>query len=482
MKRNRYITLALNFSNFFSRIGSRGFWTDIKEALAGTEKDFTQISLKKAVFLLSIPMVMEMIMESLFAITDIYFVSRLGNDAIATVGITESMMTIIYAIAFGLSMATTALISRRIGEKNPVEASKEGLQAILTGVVISVIIAVTGMVFSKQLLALMGANNQIIEQHSSYTTIMFGGNLVIMLLFICNALFRGAGDAAIAMRVLFIANGLNIILDPLLIYGIGPFPEMGIAGAAVATNIGRGVAVVYQLYILFFKPGRVSMIGLPIKFNWQKITHLLNLSWGAIGQNLIATTSWVFLVRILSGFGSEVVAGYTIALRIVIFTLLPSWGLSNAASTLVGQNLGAKQPDRAEKTVWAVAKINILVMLIIGLILVIFPGWFIRIFSDEPIMSGYGVDALRIIASGSVFYGLGMVLVQAFNGAGDTRTPGRINLIAYWGIQIPVAWLLSRLSTFDQNGVFYAIVIAEAGMTLISYFVFKKGRWKEQEV
>jgi putative MATE family efflux protein len=482
MKKHKYFSIAITLNSLLNHAGRRSIWTDIKEALTGTEKDFTQISLRKAVFLLSIPMVMEMVMESAFAITDIYFVSRLGTDAIATVGITESMMSIIYAIAFGISMATTALISRRIGEKNPVEAAKEGLQALITGIIISIMIAVPGMVFARQLLVLMGANNQLVEYFGAYTIIMFGGNVVIMLLFICNALFRGAGDAAIAMRVLFIANGLNIILCPLLIYGIGPFPAMGIAGAAVATNIGRGTAVAYQLYILFFKPGRVSFTGIQLEIDWKKVFHLINLSLGAIGQNLIATTSWVFLVRILSGFGSNVVAGYTVALRIVVFTLLPSWGLANAASTLVGQNLGAKQPDRAEKTVWSVARINTIIMLLFGLVLALFPGWFIGFFTNEPAMDHYGIQALRIIASGSVFYGLGMVLVQAFNGSGDTRTPGRINLIAYWGIQIPLAWILARYTGLEQNGVFLAIVIAESAMTMISYFAFKKGKWKEQQV
>ncbi len=457
-------------------------WKDFKEALAGSSKDYTDIPLGKAVFLLAVPMVLEMIMESVFAVVDIYFVGRLGADAVATVGITESVLTVIYSIAFGLSMATTALVSRRIGEKKKTEAGREGMQAILSGVVVSVVIGITGFIFAKDLLRLMGASQNIIEEFSSYCMIMFGGNVVIVLLFINNAIFRGAGDAHVAMWILWIANGLNIILDPVLIFGLGPFPEMGIAGAAVATNIGRGVAVVVQLIILFRGNKRVSLWGLPIRFEWKRIKHLVNISLGGIAQSLIATSSWIFMVRIISNFGSEVLAGYTIGIRIIIFTLLPSWGLSNAASTLVGQNLGAKQPIRAEKAVWGVAKINLVFLGSLSVLFIIFPEWFIRLFTDDLKVVEAGIECLRIIAYGFAFYGIGMVMIQAFNGAGDTRTPTRINIFTFWMIEIPLAYFMAITLGMEESGVFYAIIIAESSMTMVAAYLFKKGRWKKEAV
>ena len=457
-------------------------WNDFKDALAGSSHDYTQIPLSRAVFLLAIPMVLEMIMESVFAVVDIYFVGKLGADAVATVGITESVLTIIYAIAFGLSMATTALVSRRIGEKNEQEASKEALQAIITGCVISVLIAIPGVVFAKDLLRLMGASTLIVDELSTYTTIMFGGNLVIMLLFINNAVFRGAGDAAIAMRVLWIANGLNMVLDPLLIFGIGPFPELGIAGAAVATNIGRGIAVACQLHVLWKGKGRISLSGLKLTIEWLRIKHLLKISLGGIAQSLIATSSWIFLVRIISNFGSEVVAGYTIGIRIILFSLLPSWGLSNAAATLVGQNLGAREPKRAEKAVWGVARINLLFLGALSILFIVFPEWFVRLFTNDIAVINSGKQCLRIVAYGFGFYGIGMVMTQAFNGAGDTRTPTRINIVAFWMIEIPLAYTLAIQIGWKEDGAFYAIIIAEAAMTLLAAYLFKKGRWKKEAV
>jgi putative MATE family efflux protein len=402
-------------------------WRNLIEAIKGSSQDYTQIPLKKAIFLLAIPMVLEMVMESIFAVVDIYFVARLGADAIATVGITESVITVIYAISFGLSMATTALVSRRIGEKKPEEASKEALQAILTGLMVALVIAIPGAIYAADILQLMGAAPVIVDRYSSYTAILFGGNVVIILLFINNAIFRGAGDAAIAMRVLWIANGLNVILDPMLIFGIGPFPELGIAGAAIATNIGRGIAVSYQLWILWKGMGRIRLRNLPLKPDWKRIRHLAHISLGGIGQSLIATSSWIFLVRILSRFGSEVVAGYTIAIRVILFSLLPSWGLSNAASTLVGQNLGANRSDRAEKAVWSVARINMIFLGCLSLFFIFIPGAFIRLFEASPEVHEIGMMCLRIVSYGFVFYGLGMVMIQAFNGAGDTRTPTKVN-------------------------------------------------------
>lgn len=452
------------------------------EAISGSDRDFTQIPLSKAILLLAIPMVLEMIMESIFAVVDIFFVSKLGADAIATVGITESVLTLIYAIAFGFAMGTTALVSRRIGEKRAREASVEGYQAIITGVIVSLMIAVPGLVFAKDLLHIMGASPQIVNHYSSYTTIMFGGNVVIMLLFINNAIFRGAGDAAIAMRVLWLANGLNLILDPMLIFGWGPFPEMGIAGAAIATNIGRGVAVVYQLYVLFKGNSRIRLSGIPFVVKGEKIMHLINISAGGIGQSIIATTSWIFMMRIIAHFGSEVVAGYTIAIRIVIFLLLPSWGLSNAASTLVGQNLGASRPDRAESAVWRVSYVNMFFLGGMSLLFILFPESFIRLFTQDLNIIQMGAECLRVVSYGFIFYGLGMVLVQSFNGAGDTKTPTVFNFVAFWLIEVPLAWLLAMQFDWGQQGVFYSIIIAESFMSLMALYFFKRGKWKEQQV
>jgi len=466
----------------YRKLQLRRIWQDFKNALRGTSQDYTTIPLGRAVFLLAIPMVFEMIMESVFAVADIYFVGRLGAEAVATVGITESVLTIIYAIAFGLSMATTALVSRRIGEKKSDEAGKEGMQAIITGFCIALLIAIPGVIFAKDMLRLMGASAVIIDELSAYTSIMFGGNVVIMLLFINNAIFRGAGDAAIAMRVLWVANGLNIILDPLLIFGIGPFPEMGIAGAAVATNIGRGVAVVYQLVVLWKGKSRIHLKGVPIKVEWFRIWHLLKISFGGIAQSLVATSSWIFMVRIISNFGSEVLAGYTIGIRIILFSLLPSWGLSNAAATLVGQNLGAKEPQRAEKAVWGVARINLIFLGGLSILFIVFPGWFVRLFSDDLRVIKSGIECLRIIAYGFAFYGIGMVMTQAFNGAGDTRTPTRINVVAFWLVEIPLAYVLAMVFGLEESGVFYSIIIAEACMTILAAYLFKQGRWKKERV
>jgi putative MATE family efflux protein len=421
-------------------------------------------------------------MESIFVIVDIYFVSKLGANAVATVGITESMVTIIYAIAIGLGMATTSMVSRRIGEKNPDAASVAAFQAILTGIVVSVIIGLPGALYSKKLLGLMGASKQIVDSMSGYTSIMLGGNIVIMMLFIINAIFRSAGDAAVAMKVLWIGNIINIILDPCLIFGLGPFPHMGVAGAAIATSIGRGTAVMVQFYLLFFGKKRIRLSTAHLLVDFRIMVKLLKLAFGSIGQNLIGTTSWIALVRILSIFGSEVVAGYTIALRIIGFTLLPSWGISNAASTLVGQNLGAKKPDRAEKAVWVTGYINMILLGVIGLILILFPGTFIRIFINNENVIKSGILGLRIVSIGYIAYGFGMVLVNSFNGAGDTSTPLKINIFAFWCIEIPLAWFLAMKAGLNEEGVFISIVVAESLMTIIAWIVFRRGKWKLKEV
>lgn len=460
----------------------KSFFRDVAEAVSGTEQDFTEGQLSRAILLLSIPAVLEMIMESVFVIVDIYFVSKLGADAVATVGITESMITIIYAIAIGLGTATTSMVSRRIGEKDPDSASKAAFQAILTGLVVSVFIGIPGALYAERLLDMMGASRPIIDSMSGYTRIMLGGNVVIMMLFIINAVFRSAGDAAIAMRVLWIGNIINIILDPCLIFGLGPFPHMGVTGAAIATNTGRGIAVLVQFYLLFFGKKRIQLSVKHLGVDFKIMLKLLKLSFGSIGQNLIGTTSWIVLVRIISIFGSEVVAGYTIAIRLIGFTLLPSWGISNASATLVGQNLGAKKPDRAERAVWVTGWINMILLGIIGLILVLFPEPFIRLFIDNENVVKSGVLGLRIISIGFIAYGLGMVLVNSFNGAGDTSTPLKINIFAFWFVEIPLAWLLAIKFGFEEEGVFIAIVVAESLMTLIAWLVFRRGKWKLKEV
>ena len=460
----------------------RSFFKDVAEAVSGTEQDFTEGRLSRAILLLSIPAVLEMVMESIFVIVDIFFVSRLGADAVATVGLTESVLTIIYAISLGLGTATTSMVSRRIGEKNPDEASRAAFQAILTGLTVSLIIGIPGFLFADRLLEAMGASATIVNNMSGYARIMIGGNIVIMLLFIINAIFRSAGDAAVAMKVLWIGNIINIILDPCLIFGWGPFPQMGITGAATATMIGRGTAVLFQLYLLFFGRKRIRLSISHLSVDFRIIFKLIRLSFGSIGQNLISTTSWVALVRIISTFGSEVVAGYTIAIRIIGFTILPSWGISNAASTLVGQNLGAKKPERAERAVWVTGWVNMILLGVIGFVLVMFPEPFIGFFIEKSGAYDSGVQGLRIISIGFIAYGLGMVLVNSFNGAGDTTTPLKINIFAFWMVEIPLAWILAIKGHMNENGVFIAIVIAESLMTLIAWLVFRRGKWKLKEV
>jgi putative MATE family efflux protein len=455
---------------------------DVWESISGTEMDFTAGSMGRAVFLLSVPMVLEMIMESIFAIVDIYFVSKLGSEAVATVGITESLITIVYSIGSGLAMATTALVARRIGEKRPEEASRVAFQAILTGIIASSLIAVPGFLWSSDLLRLMGGSEEMQNGLSSYTRIMLGSNGIIIILFIINSIFRSSGDAAMSLRVLVIANLINMILCPLLIMGIGPFPELGIKGAAIATVIGRSTGVLFQLFILIRGKRRIRITWSDIRFQPATIWQIIKLSLGGIGQSLIATTSWIALVRIIASFGSTVVAGYTIALRIVVFCLLPSWGISNAAATLVGQNLGAGQPERAERSVWLTARINMILMGALGLILILFTGTFIRLFIQDPAVVAPGIQALRIISLGFIFYGVGMVMIQSFNGAGDTATPTKVFFISFWLIEIPLAWILSKPFGMGQSGVFLSIVAAESVMTLIAFYLFRRGKWKLKKV
>ncbi len=456
--------------------------TDIWESISGTEMDFTSGSIGRAVFLLSVPMVLEMVMESIFAIVDIFFVSRLGSEAVATVGMTESIITLVYSLGSGLAVATTALVARRTGEKRPEEASKIAFQAILAGILVSLLIAIPGYLWSSDLLRLMGGSLQMQNEYAGYTRIMLGFNGVIIVLFIINAVLRSSGDAAMSLRVLVIANLINMTLDPLLIFGIGPFPELGITGAAIATTTGRSIGILFQLFLLFRGKRRIKLSLADIGFEPRTILQIIKLSVGGTGQSLIATTSWIAMMRIISTFGSSVVAGYTIAIRIVVFGLLPSWGISNAASTLVGQNLGAGQPDRAERSVWLTARINTVVLSLIGLVFILFTGTFIRLFISDPAVIVPGIEALRIISIGFLFYGLGMVMIQSFNGAGDTVTPTKAFFVCFWLIEIPLALILTKISGMDQRGVFLSIVVAETCMTILAFYMFRKGKWKLKKI
>jgi putative MATE family efflux protein len=457
-------------------------WQDVKEAISGTDRDFTETSLGRAIFILAVPMVLEMIMESVFAVVDIFFVSKLGSDAVATVGITESVMTVVYAIGVGLAMATTALVSRRIGEKKKKEAGVVAFQAILIGVIVSILIAIPGILFATLFLKLMGGTDKMATEGFMFPAIMFGGNMVIMLLFIINAVFRSSGDAAISMRVMWFANIINIILDPLFIFGVGPFPELGLMGAAVATTIGRGSAVIYQFYLLFNGKYRIRLYWDSIKIKFNVMLDLLKISAGGIIQNLIATSSWILMVRIIAVSGPDAIAGYTIAIRIILFLLLPAWGLSNAAATLVGQNLGANHPDRAEKSVWITSYVNMIFMGVMGTILAIFPEFFISLFINEIAVVENGTIALRIISLGFLFFGMGMVMVQGFNGSGDTLTPTKINLVSFWLIEIPMAYFLAITLNMGLTGASISIVIAEAILAIIALYLFSKGKWKLRKV
>ena len=457
-------------------------WTDIRESISGTERDFTTDRLSRAIFVLSVPMVLEMVMESLFAVVDIFFVSKLGADTVAVVGITESLMTIIYALAIGIGTAATAIISRRIGEKDPHQASRSAGQAIFTGALISIILALPCMLFYRNILTMMGISQSSADQYGTFTLIIMGSNVVIMMLFINNAIFRSSGDAAISMRVLWLANILNIILDPLLIFGFGPIPALGIKGAAIATTTGRSIGVLYQFYILFRGKHRVGLKAGNLIPDWSIIRNLLRLTAGATGQHLIATSSWIFLARVISLFGSQVMAGYTIALRVMFFMLMPSWGISNAAATLVGQNLGAGKPERAVRSAWITGYVNIIFLGIIGLVLALTPDTFIRFFINDPEVIRYGSSCVRILSYGFVAYGLGMVMVNSLNGAGDTVTPTWINFFCYWLLEIPLAYLMAVHLGMRENGVFLSILIAETVMTLSSAYFFRRGKWKLRKV
>jgi len=447
-------------------------------AFTGAEKNFTSGSINRAIFMLSVPMILEMIMESLFAVVDIFYVSKVSVDAIATIGLTESVIMLVFAVAIGLSMAGTAMVARRIGEQQPKEAGDAAWQSILIGFVFSIVVSVIGIVFARDILRLMGGSEALISQGYGYTKWMLGGNLSIMLLFIINALFRGAGDASLAMRTLWLANGLNILLDPVFIFGFGPVPAFGVEGAAIATTIGRGTGVLYQLYNLFIKKNILGIHRENLHINLELIWRLLKVSFGGMGQYLIGTASWLFMVRIISIFGSDAIAGYTISFRIIMFTILPAWGLSNAAATLVGQNLGAKQPNRAEKSVWRCAHFNMVFLFILSIALFLLAENLIYIFNDNSAVVGYGSSSLQFISMGYVFFAYGMVISQAFNGAGDTRTPTIINFFLYWLFQLPLAYFLAMTLNMGPNGVFLAISISVSALAVVFILAFNRGKWK----
>ncbi|WP_136465356.1 MATE family efflux transporter [Flagellimonas onchidii] len=454
------------------------FWI----AVTGKETEFTSGSIRKAIFMLSIPMILEMLMESIFALVDIAYVSRVSVNAVATIGLTESVITLIYALAIGLSMAATAVVARRVGEKDIQGARTAAVQAIGLGILISIILGIVGILYAKEILALMGGEPDLIEEGYGYTKLLIGGNITIMLLFLINAIFRGAGDASIAMWTLVLSNSLNIILDPIFIFGWGPVPEYGVMGAAIATNIGRGTAVLFQLGILFFGWSKIKLAIKDLMVNIEVMVNLVKVSLGGIAQFLIGTSSWVFLMRIMSEFGSEVLAGYTIAIRVMMFTLMPSWGMSNAAATLVGQNLGAQKPDRAEVSVWKTGKYNAYFMGLVSLVYLFFAKTIVSWFNTTPSVVENGALCLQIIAAGYVFYAYGMVVSQAFNGAGDTKTPTKINFISFWLFQLPVAYVSALILGWGAMGVFIAITTAEVLLAVIAIIWFKKGNWKRVQV
>jgi putative MATE family efflux protein len=457
-------------------------WSLLREAIRGSHQDFTAGNLNRAILLLAVPMVLEMVLESLFAVVDVFWVAHLGANAVATVGLTESLLSLVFAVGLGLSLSTTAMVARRIGEKDPAGAAVAGVQAIALGLAVSLAIGAPCLVFAPHLLRLMGASPEIISVGSGYARIALGGSGVLLLLFLNNAIFRGTGDAAIAMRILWVSNIINLVLDPCFIFGLGPFPRLGVTGAAVATITGRSIGVVYQFYRLLRGTERIRILRRQMRINLHVLLRLARVSLTGILQFAIAHTSWIGLVRIVSMFGAAALAGYTIAIRIVIFAILPAWGLSNAAATLVGQNLGAKQPERAEQSVWRTGIYNMLFLGSVGVLFIFFAEPLIRLFSHDPAVVPLGAACLRIVSYGNIGYAYGMVMLQAFNGAGDTVTPTFVYLFGFWLLEIPLAYWLAIPAHLRSNGVFIAIVIAETAIAGASAILFKRGRWKRQQI
>lgn len=460
----------------------RSFWSSVREALKGSHQDFTTGNLNRAILLLAIPMVLEMVLESLFAVTDVFWVGRLGANAVATVGITESMLALVFAIGLGVAMSTTAMVARRIGEKDPEDAAIAGVQAIMLGLAISLVIGVPAGIYAPQLLKAMGASPEIVSIGSGYARVALGGCGAIIMLFLNNAIFRGAGDAAIAMRLLWVSNIINLVLDPCLIFGIGPFPRMGVTGAAVATLTGRSIGVLYQFYRLLKGTERIHVLARHLRIHADVMLRLLRVSITGMMQFAIANSSWIALVRIISIFGAAAVAGYTVAIRIVVFFILPSWGLSNAAATLVGQNLGAKRPDRAAKAVWQTGFYNMLFLGTIGVFFIVFATQAVSLFVSDPAVVPIAATALRIFSCGNVGYAYGMVMLQAFNGAGDTMTPTIVNFFGFWVLELPLAWLLAVTGHLHSEGVFLSIVIAQCSVAAAGIVLFRRGRWARQKI
>jgi len=461
---------------------SQSLWSAVKESIRGSHRDYTRGPIGRAILLLAIPMVLEMVMESVFAVVDIFWVSHLGTDAAATVGLTESLMTLVYTLAIGLSIGAMAMVARRIGEQNPDGAARAAVQSIVLALIVSTVIAAIGAPLAPKLLAFMGGSPWVIEHGSAFTRVMLAGNASVVLLFMINAIFRGAGDAAIAMRTLWLANWINILLGPCLIFGLGPFPKLGIVGAAIATTIGRGTGAIFAITKLIRSGGRFSIERRHLRIEPSIITRLIRLSGTGTFQVFVGMASWVSLVRIISSFGSNAVAGYTFGIRVILFALLPSWGMANAAATMVGQALGAKNPERAERAVWQAGFYNMIFLGIVGLIFIFFAPQIIWCFTDKPDVAQYGVDCLRIVAYGFLFYAYGMVLGQSFNGAGDTWTPTIINLFVFWFWEIPLAYVLSVHFGMGPRGVFFAITIAFSTLAVVSAIVFRRGRWKLKAV
>ena len=459
-----------------------GLWESIREALRGSHQDYTSGSLNRAILLLAIPMVLEMVLESLFAVVDVFFVGRIGANAVATVGLTESLLSLIFAVAIGLSMSTTAMVARRIGEKDPEDASVAGMQAIILGLSVSLLVGVPCFIFAPRLLQLMGASPEIVATGSGYARIALGGSGAILMLFLNNAIFRGAGDAAIAMRLLWVSNVINLVLDPCLIFGLGPFPRMGVTGAALATFTGRSIGVLYQFYRLGRGTERLPSLARHLRVNLAVLWRLIRVSITGILQFAIAHTSWIGLVRIVSTFGAAALAGYTIAIRIVIFVILPSWGLSNAAATLVGQNLGAGKPERAESSVWRTGFYNMIFLGAVGVVLILFAEPTVRLFTQDPDVVPLAASCLRILSYGNIGYAYGMVMLQSFNGAGDTITPTWVNLFGFWFLEIPLAYWLAIPMNLRSKGVFFSIVIAECSIAAAGILLFRRGRWKQQKI